>query len=374
MSKSKYYSYEPVAMCDTRDMPLDVWLSIKDHGLGYNDKKSKDYVPYVISGSRISAIKGTSPWTSALELAFMLKEIPLSCATPENVEAKQAGHCWEDYVAMMLPHMPGYEGTRVFNDMQMYRHPHYPWMFANLDRRLILPDGTEAIGEVKTTSYRNYDTIKKWKAGIVPEYYEQQCRWYMAIMNIDVAVIICAWGMTVRDMAVIRIERDLDKEKDLISSAEEFLAKLDRCTIPTAAEFSPDKVDFSALLKVYGKCDAVGSVEYFGDDETASEMDELIRLLSEKRTINSTARKASAELESKINTLSAKYLEVLGSKQDLHVSAGTENYLLSWRTIKKVGIDTKRLKAEHPRIFKKYSKDDSYRVLNVEYIPPEETE
>ena len=123
-----------------------------------------------------------------------------------------------------------------------------------------------------------------------------------------------------------------------------------------------------------GKCDAVGSVEYFGDDETASEMDELIRLLSEKRTINSTARKASAELESKINTLSAKYLEVLGSKQDLHVSAGTENYLLSWRTIKKVGIDTKRLKAEHPRIFKKYSKDDSYRVLNVEYIPPEETE
>ncbi len=62
----------------------------------------------------------------------------------------------------------------------MFRHPLYPFMLADVDYFVRLPDGETAILEIKTTNYNATDAW--WQEGreIVPPYYEAQGRHYMA--------------------------------------------------------------------------------------------------------------------------------------------------------------------------------------------------
>lgn len=359
-----------IAMCDCRGMDVNTWLKIKEHGVHYDDKTHPGYVKYTISGSRIACVLGHSPWMSPLELAYRMKGISFSNDKPLSEAAKITGHAFEDAVATLLPYVPKYEGTRVLNDTTMYQHPEHPWMFANLDRRLELPTGEVAIGEVKTTHWRNYDTIKKWKDGIVPQYYEDQCRWYMAIMDIDVAIIICAWGFTPDSYAAVRIDRDLKIEKEMIAKAEEFLRKLDACEIPSAKDFSSDKPGFDTLLKVYGKSGADTRLSVPGTDDDAEKLEQLIMLLSSRRRLTSETRKKTSEIESQIYALSLDYLEKMTSdsadNERLDIETPSGQYTVTWKKISKKGVDVKRLLAEKPDLVGDYLQDQSYRVLSVQ--------
>jgi predicted phage-related endonuclease len=60
----------------------------------------------------------------------------------------------------------------------MFRHPLYPFMLADVDYFITMPDGTKAILEIKTTNYNAKDHW--WKDGreTVPAYYEPQGRHY----------------------------------------------------------------------------------------------------------------------------------------------------------------------------------------------------
>ena len=367
-----------IAMCDCQDMDTKTWLKIKEHGVHYDKPNHPEYVKYTISGSRIACVLGHSPWMSPFELAFRMKGLSFSNDKPVNEASKATGHAFENAVATMLHHVPGYEGTRVFNDATMYQHPEHPWMFANLDRKLELPTGETAIGEVKTTHWRNYDTIKKWKQGIVPKYYEDQCRWYMAIMDIGVAIIICAWGFTPDSYAVIRIDRDLEIEKEMIAKAEEFLQKLDACDIPSSKDFSSEKPGFETLFKVYGKNGAGTRLSVSGTDEDAEKLETLIGLLSSRRKLTSETRIKQGELETEINAAALDYLEKMTSdsadNEFLDVDTPSGRYTVAWKKISKKGLDVKRLLAEKGELVKDYIQDQSYRVLSVSICDDEEPE
>ena len=78
----------------------------------------------------------------------------------------------------------------------MFYHPHYPFMLADLDYFVELPDGTTAILEIKTPNYNARDNW--WLNGkeTVPVYYESQGRHYMAVMNVDRVFYCCLYGNT----------------------------------------------------------------------------------------------------------------------------------------------------------------------------------
>jgi len=111
----------------------------------------------------------------------------------------------------------------------MFQHPLYPWMLADLDYMVELPDGTTAILEIKTTNYNARDNW--WYNGeeIVPIYYESQGRHYMAVMNIDRVYFCCLYGNT-EEEAIIRRYRMFNREKSikLAESREKRLEKMDR--------------------------------------------------------------------------------------------------------------------------------------------------
>ena len=73
----------------------------------------------------------------------------------------------------------------------MFRHPLYPFMLADIDFFVRMPDGSFAILECKTC---NYNAKEKWDDGKIPEHYVYQVRHYMSVVNISHAFIACLWG------------------------------------------------------------------------------------------------------------------------------------------------------------------------------------
>lgn len=130
----------------------------------------------------------------------------------------------------VLPYLleqTGEHNFRVEKDSRMYCHgnPDYAFARADIDG-VIQMNGKLGIVEIKTTNWRNVDTIEMWKAGVVPPYYEAQCRHYMAVLNLDFVYICCAWGFNPQTEAVlIRIDRNDSLEQQIMDTEREFWEK-----------------------------------------------------------------------------------------------------------------------------------------------------
>ena len=62
----------------------------------------------------------------------------------------EMGNLLEPLVAKIFGKKTGYKFYQI---KKMFYHPHYPFMLADLDYFVTLPDGTTAILEIKTTNY-----------------------------------------------------------------------------------------------------------------------------------------------------------------------------------------------------------------------------
>lgn len=157
-------NYEPNIIKSTANLTREEWL--KDRRLG-------------IGGSEASIVMGVSPWATRRDLYYdKIGWKPIRIDPEEdNWVAKQVGNRLEELVAMIFSRKTGFE---VYEDKNMYIHPLYPFMIADLDFVISFPDGTKAILECKTC---NYNSQFKWKDNQVPVNYEWQCRHYMAVKN-----------------------------------------------------------------------------------------------------------------------------------------------------------------------------------------------
>ena len=72
----------------------------------------------------------------------------------ENGGAKEVGHLVEPLVANIFERRTG---LKVYQRKGMFQHPQYPWMLADLDYLVDLPDGGTAILECKTTTSNSAD-------------------------------------------------------------------------------------------------------------------------------------------------------------------------------------------------------------------------
>jgi len=153
--------YHPKILVDTSGLSREEWLAYRRKGIG---------------GSDTGSILGISPFRTARDLYFEKLEIVSVEDDEENWIAKEVGQRLEELVAKIFTKMTG---LKVFRRPYMYQHPLYPWMLADLDYLVEMPDGTLAILECKTTSASG----NWWYDGreIVPVYYETQGRHYMAV-------------------------------------------------------------------------------------------------------------------------------------------------------------------------------------------------
>lgn len=153
----KSTTYQPNVLVDTTNLSREKWLEYRRLGIG---------------GSDVAAILGISPFRTARDLYY--DKLNIVTADDEgNWVAMEMGNLLEPLVAKIFARKTG---LKVFKRQCMFQHPHHPWMLADLDYLVELPDGSIAILEIKTTNYNARDNW--WYNGneIVPIYYESQGR------------------------------------------------------------------------------------------------------------------------------------------------------------------------------------------------------
>lgn len=351
--------YKPIRLCDTAKMPNDEWLKMREHGPHYDDPSHPDYIPVCIGGSTIASILGINPWVSPLEVWEKKKGNIPDNPDEVNIGAKTRGHIWEDFVAQMVPYLDGFSGAVVENDTGFFQHPYYPFACANLDR-LITVNGEKAILEIKTTNWRNFSVIDKWKSGKVPLYYEYQCRWYMGIMNIDVAYIVCAWSFNTDDMAIIRIDRDKKIERFLFKTAAAFIKSIEDNRPPEMDGVNPDLVKES-LKRLYNSDESLPP--YIFSESDLYLFNGLKNVLSEKAEIDAQYKEDISALERRISFYENKICTKMKRHSVGVLKSGGKKYVVTYKTSRRKIVDSQRLKAEKPDIYEEYTKESLSRTL-----------
>ena len=149
-------THQPQVLVETAGLSEKEWLAYRRKGIG---------------GSDVAALLGISPWRTARDLYYDKLNIAAVEDNENNWVALEMGHLLEPLVAKIFQHRTGY---KIYQVKKMFQHPKYPWMLADVDYFVELPDGTTAILEIKTTNYNAKDHW--WLNGeeTVPVYYETQ--------------------------------------------------------------------------------------------------------------------------------------------------------------------------------------------------------
>lgn len=230
-NKGVYTPACPQIVIDTKELVLTVNGVVQTDYEGnplMDEKKWLEYRKTGIGGSDASTVLGCSPWRTRQQLADEKRGVNAFSTEKKNTVALTIGHMFESVIRYkVLPYLMEQEGIKNFRieeDSHMYRHGNTDYSFALADiDGLCQVGGQLGIIEIKTTSWRNKDVIEEWQNGIVPSYYEAQCRHYMAVMNLPFVYICCAWGFNPDSEAVlIRIDRDLVLEQQLMDAEREF--------------------------------------------------------------------------------------------------------------------------------------------------------
>lgn len=303
-------------MIPIKDIGREEWLQLRRQGIG---------------GSDAAAIVGLNPYSSAFQV--YCDKVGLLPEIADN-EAMRQGRDFEAYVAGRFEEAAGKKVRRCNN---IITNPGYPFMLANVDRLVV---GEKAGLECKTTSVYNK---ADFESGDVPPQYYVQCQHYMAVTGYP------KWYLAVlvlnRGFYWYEIPYNDDDVSVLIEAEREFWENYVIPRIEPAPDGSPKAAE--AIRQLYGHGDDDITVGIHGYDKELARYDE-IDALRKKLEREQEAIKQKLQLEMKDATL-----------------AYAGNKVITWKNIASTRIDSKRLKAEQPDIYERFSKTSEYRRFEI---------
>lgn len=303
-------------MIPIKDIGREEWLQLRRQGIG---------------GSDAAAIVGLNPYSSAFQV--YCDKVGLLPEIADN-EAMRQGRDFEAYVAGRFEEAAGKKVRRCNN---IITNPGFPFMLANVDRLVV---GEKAGLECKTTSVFNK---ADFESGDVPPQYYVQCQHYMAVTGYP------KWYLAVlvlnRGFYWYEIPYNDDDVSVLIEAEREFWENYVAPRIEPAPDGSPKAAE--AIRQLYGHGDDDITVGLHGYDKDLARYDE-IDALRKKLEREQEAIKQKLQLEMKDATL-----------------AYAGNKVITWKNIASMRIDSKRLKAEQPDIYERFSKKSEYRRFEI---------
>jgi putative phage-type endonuclease len=286
-----------------------------------------------IGGSDVGAIIGVNKWKSSfqvyLEKTEEIKELP------EASEAAYFGTNLEELVAKEFVKRTGKKVRKVSRQLI---HKQYPFMRANIDRRVV---GENSLLECMTTSSF---VAKDWEGEEVPASYILQCQHYMAVTGADkcyAAVLIGGQKLVVKE-----IERDEELIQMIIKAEEDFWFNHVEKKIPP-------KLDGSLGAERYLKSKFPTSNSSMEVDLKAEYKDKISRYLSLKGDIKTLEEEAKA-LENNLK-------KELGEAE----RGAVANFLVCWKAVLSNRVDSKLLKEKHPEVYKEVCKEALSRRFEI---------
>lgn len=212
-------NYEPVTFVpDITVLSEEEWLEKRKFGIG---------------GSDAAKIMGDSVFAGPRELYWdKIGEEDYFDPEKDDFIQKEVGHLLEPLVVKIFEKKN--PGWKTYKDNRMVRHPLYPFMLADIDYYTIDPrTGKKYILECKTTSESVLQ--KEWgtqTSDKCPKAYVWQCRHYMAVHNVDGAILVCLAGNRITGFRQRFIARDYELEDRLIKAEADFWYKVQNRILP----------------------------------------------------------------------------------------------------------------------------------------------
>ncbi len=187
-----------------------------------------------VGGSDTSTILGLSPWNLPSELAKKLRKQLAGTNKEETNSWEQEflffrGHAFEDSIkevfAFVIQHEHPELAIKVEDFPYQIVNENWPHCIANVDG-IVWEIGKPGILEIKTTDAFSSTAKDFFEYGEVPEYYMSQVQFYMQVLNMDFAYIVCSKDLSRKGVTYIRINRDEDYGKYIMDKAEEFVEKV----------------------------------------------------------------------------------------------------------------------------------------------------
>ena len=303
----------PKKIAKTDTISHEEWLEQRRKGIG---------------GSDAATIVGLNPYNSLYALwADKQGFLP----TKDDNEAMRVGRDLEEYVARRFCEATG---KKVRRTNYIYAHDDFDFIRANVDREII---GENAGLECKTTSaYAKSD----FDGGEIPLNYLCQCYHYMNVMGYDkmyLAVLVMGKGFYWYE-----IPADKAEQKALLNAEIDFWRQyIEGNEIP-----APDGSESSAM--------AVAAVN-------PEDSKEIISLIPYE-----TDLKNYAEL---LQSIKEREREAEAIKQTVQAFMGTaglgesRRYKVSWKAQQRTTVDSRKLKADFPDIYKQVTKTTESRVF-----------
>lgn len=335
---------EPFVLVDITDLPRDDWLNYRRRGIG---------------GSDVAAILGVSPFRTARDIYY--DKIGVVAVEPDesNWVPLEVGNLLEDLVARIFQKKTGY---RVFKIKKMFYHPKHPFMLADVDYFVELPDGTIALLEIKTTNYNAKDHW--WLDGreVVPVYYELQGRHYMAVMDYDRVFFCCLYGNTEDEVIIREVKRDLAYEEEMIYLEQAFWEGYVQKRIPPPYVEDGDLVLDS--VRMYG---APADPDADAVTLNANQMTVLaqyLQLQQEKARFDAESKR----MEAAMKRLRGRIASEMGSSCKAVGQYNGVDYTVTYNPVRKPTVakdNLMRLQMNYPEIYDEYVTTSEYRLFNV---------
>ena len=337
--------YQPLVLVDTTNLPRDEWLKYRRKGIG---------------GSDAAAVLGISPFMTARDLYYDKLGISAQ-ADEENWVAKEIGHLLEPLVARIFEKRTG---LKIYQRKVMFQHPQYPWMLADLDYLVEMPDGSRAILECKTTTSNSADNW--WYAGkeIVPVYYESQGRHYMAVTNIDRVYFCCL--LTDSREAIIRcMDHDMAYEEELIVLEESFWKENVLAQAPPPYTESGDLI-MRSLQRILGPA-ATDVPPVIITPPQFSRVKQFLQLQEKKALYDAESKK----VENEMKRLKAMIVADMGKSCTALYEDAEGSYTITYKPVYKQGISKEaleKLKVLYPKIYGEYVTTSESRRFHVKKL------
>lgn len=339
-------TYQPIWLGSTAGLTDEEFSIMRLHGA------DGSVFPFAIGGSDIATLYNVSPWRTPLDLYYEKMEYKKTVVVEHNKEAKDLGHKMETYYLEMFAQKTG---LIVRGNDDQFVHPLYPHCVATPDGFIFNKSGVMfAVYEGKTTDSDNFEVIKGWKDGYCPYYYELQTRFYMGVMNLDLAAINCGWGLKPKDCNHVWIERDKFIETAIFEDAEIFVENCKRGIRPSLTGAKNLKLVIRSLNEIYGIPSKNTAVHQF-DSAYLTLFKEILANQEKLKEVDGEIKKLTAvkkEIESTIDGLYIPLLDDMKNTGKGVVRHKNESYSITYEYPERMSVDTEMLKTAYPEVYK----------------------
>lgn len=286
-----------------------------------------------LGGSDIAAILGISPWRTPLDV-FLDKTEGKQPDDPSKAQIFKRGQRLEPYILDMLSEEHGIE---IVQRGQRYKDAEFGYMAAEIDAET--SDGRN----VEAKSVHLFGA-KAWGAehtDEIPVYYTAQVQHGLMVTERDECLVPALIGLD--DFRVYRVQRDEEIITSIRQAEVDFWARIQRGDAPPATNLAD-------VLRMFPSDDATALKILEGDP--------LIQHLEKLKFLKSKLKLMEAEHDE----LAEQIKMAFGASASLKIGA---KVLATYKGQSAERFDSSAFRAKHPKIYSKFTKTSTSRVLRL---------